>query len=164
MIEMPRSDQAISVCRGHAATSKPHSSLSDWPQVESVLASYIASTIYAEAEARLREIVTTRVGHGVDDARVKSFGRVASSRLIRSIKISEVTGILGFFEDTCKAHFNGALTPKQKTDWDSLMNARHATAHEQTDSVSNVTLSDIEGYYESVREVLQLFRTSLYIA
>lgn len=161
---MPRSDQAISVCQGHANVSKQHSSLSDWPQVESVLASYIASTIYAEAEARLREIVTLRVAHGVDDGRVKSFGRVASNRLIRSIKISEVTGILGFFEDSCKQHFNDSLTPKQKTDWDSLINARHATAHDQGDPVSHVTLGDIEGYYGSVCEVLQLFSTSLYIS
>lgn len=162
MVDLPRSDQALSVCRSHSIETQSHSSASTWSQVEAVLASYVAATIYAEAEARLKEITASRACHESDDGRVKSFGKVASTRLIRSIKISELSGTLAHFDAFCKTHFTTHLTDKQQTDWDSLVRARHDISHESDAPVSTITLNDIAGYYESVRDVIELYKASLY--
>lgn len=163
VVDLPRSDQALRVCRQHASEAKEGAPFARWAQVEAVLASYVASTIYAEAESRLRDITAQRVAHKVNDDRIASFGRIASERLIRSIRVAELSGTLGHFDSRCKAHFAKGLTSKQKSDWDSLIGARHGVAHESSGATDGLTLGDVEGYYNSVYEVIDLYANSLYV-
>lgn len=161
MVDLPRSEQALKVCRQHALEAQKVTPFARWAQVEAVLASYVASTIYAEAESCVREVTAQRVSDRVDDYMIVAFGKVAALRLIRSIKISELGGILGHFDPGCKAHFTDALTAKQKSDWDSLIGARHGVAHEPESAPNALTLRDVEGYFGSVHEVIGLFGESL---
>lgn len=162
MIELPRSEQALKVCRDHASAVKQSAKVSDWAQLENVLASYVASTIYAESESILKAMTAERAAHGAKDASVIAFGRVAADRLIRSIKISELSGTLGLFDSSCKDTFSEKLELRQKSDWDSLVLARHGTAHENRDNGSGLTLRDIEEYFRSVKGVLESFKESLH--
>ncbi|MCI7671514.1 MAG: hypothetical protein SPG17_04370 [Schaalia hyovaginalis] len=161
MIELHRSDAARDICKSHAERAKPESSLATWAQIEAILASHIASVTYAEAEANVRKIVAERIAEVTDDERVRAFGRSAAERLIRSIKISELSGTLKIFDPACKSYFSEHLTPKQQTDWDSLMESRHNSAHANSGSAEQLTLSDIDSYCDSIAEVLTIFEQSL---
>ncbi|WP_144829113.1 hypothetical protein [Kocuria rhizophila] len=160
MVDLPRSQAIKKLCESHIEAQKD-GTLTSQAAIESVLARHIASVIYAEAEACVRDLVMHRVTSATTDPRVTSFSKVASTRLIRSIKISELSGNLNHFGSTCKDHFSNTLTGKQKTDWDSLMNSRHDTAHENSGSSEHLTLKDIDGYFASVSEVLNVFSDSL---
>ena len=162
MIDLPRSSEIKKTCESHIHDSRGYASMSAHAAIESVLARHTASVLYAEAEAIIRVLVAQRAAHGTEDPRVNSFSKVASQRLIRSIKISELSGILGHFSSDCKNHFSQSLTSKQKTDWDSLMGYRHDTAHENSGSVEHLTLADIDGYFASIAEVLDVFADSLH--
>ncbi len=161
MNTLPRTDSLKKICTAHALTSKANTSLAAWAQIESVLASHLASIAYAEAEARIQEYICGRVAQSTPDTRVHSYVRFSASRLVRSIKISELSGILGHFGDECKSHFSATISDKQKSDWDSLMGSRHSTAHQTTSPAPHLTLTDVDGYLASVSEVLALFRSSL---
>ncbi|MBQ3358224.1 MAG: hypothetical protein IJG47_04915 [Microbacterium sp.] len=158
---LPRSSQALEVCQRHAAEVASRTSVGAWAQVESALASYAAATIYAEAESIIKTLTADRLGRSPADARVRSFGKVAANRLIRSIKIGELSGVLGHFGHECKEHFSNALDSKDKTDWDSLIGARHGTAHFEDENASPLTLGDVAGYFPSVGAVLETYRKSL---
>lgn len=161
MVDLPRSSAIKVTCESHIRASLEHTSMSTQAAIESVLARHTASVIYAEAEAIIRNLVAQRVAHGTADSRVESFSQVASQRLIRSIKISELSGVLNHFSPACKEFFAQTLTSKQQTDWESLINSRHDTAHENAGSVEHLTLADIDGYFASIPAVLDAFSASL---
>lgn len=161
-IELPRSDQALHVCQDHAERAKPLHKYWDWYQIEAVLVGYVASTIYAELEAKVVEIVADAV-RSKESVRVHAFGEYASKRIIRSIKIEQLSGFLGFFDSCCKDHFKASLKPKQTSDWDSLVAIRHGVAHE-SESQQVSSLNDIAQYYSNAQDVLLLFKESLNVS
>ncbi len=89
----PRSESTIETCQRHLsglhANSPP---IQVDPQIEAVLAAYICSVIYGEAEARVVDIIASRLHRESHDSYVESYAKVASRRLVRSIKISELSG------------------------------------------------------------------------
>lgn len=161
MVDLPRSSAIKGICESHIKASLNSASMSTYAAIESVLARHTASVIYAEAEAIIRDLVAQRVAYGTTDTRVRSFSQVASQRLIRSIKISELSGVLNHFSPVCKEYFSRSLTSKQQTDWDSLINSRHDAAHENSGSIEHLTLADIDGYFASIPAVLDAFSESL---
>lgn len=163
MTEMPRSQQAIDLCRKHADDAHAYSSASMSAQIEAMLAKYVSSTIYAEAEAIVVSLTAARAAHQTSDTRLRAFGTVAARKLIRSIKISDLAGILSHFDTACKAKFQDELNDQLKTDWDSLIQARHGVAHDQGTAVSYLSLLDVERYFPSVSKVLDVYAVSLHV-
>ena len=163
MTDMPRSQQAIDLCRKHADDARAYSSVAMSAQIEAMLAKYVSSTIYAEAEATSVSLTAARAAHQTSDTRLKAFGKVAAKKLIRSIKIGDLAGILGHFDAACKARFQDELNDQLRTDWDSLIQARHSVAHDQGAVVSHLTLLDIERFFPSVSEVLDVYAVSLHV-
>lgn len=154
---------AKQLCESHVrATGDYAESLSTQAAIESYLARHIVSVVYAEVEATIRSLVADRVSSSASDPRVTSFSKVASNRIIRSISISDLSGILNHFSPDCKKHFRDSLTSKQQSDWGSLLTTRHDTAHENGGSPQVLTLNDIDEYYNSVAEVLSTFSESLH--
>lgn len=156
-----RSVGALETCRRHIA-SMPKSN----PEIEAVLASYACAIIYSELEGRVRELVADRVSHGQSDSRIRRWGAFSAKRLIRSIKISELAGVAGQFDDHCKSHFQEAIDEQCKAAWDQIVQNRHGVAHEgdQPNVVSTLTFAETEVAFTQVQSVLDAFADCLHHA
>lgn len=97
-----RVDAAIETCSRHLEGTGAD------PEVEAILAGHVAAIAYASYERRVRELIAERCLHPTDQP-INNFANVASQRLVRSIKISELAGFLGFFGDDHKRRFQATL-------------------------------------------------------
>ena len=153
-----RSDDALRICRGHLASLAAAD-----PLIEAILTAYASAAIYSEFEAAARAIVAERSVRPGSDKHLIAFGRVAANRLIRSIKISELSGIAGHFHSDCKEAFQDAVEAETAAAWDSILNNRHGVAHENDANapISNLTLVELQDHFERAKGVLRAFEDCL---
>jgi hypothetical protein len=154
-MDCPRADAAIEACDVHLLRSGAD------PEIEAILAQHIASVAYAEFEAKIRAIVTGRCDrHG--DPPLASFAGIASRRLIRSIKVTELAGALGWFGDAQKSSFQDAVANDQEAvaAWGNVVTGRHSLAHEQP-SPPSLTLGDLKRDVDRAKRVLDAFADAL---
>lgn len=121
------------------------------PLLESVVVNYLLTVVYADLEDAIRsEIVLP--WRAVSDARANSFITIAIGRVLRSIKCSEIAGVLGMFDEKCKRHFQELIndTPSQLA-YDRLVSGRHQQAHSLG---SEMTLRDFKADLEHCQSVL----------
>lgn len=158
-MSLVRSTDALETCRKHIQAMPRRD-----PQIEAVLASYACAVIYAELEGQVRRLVADRVGHGRGDVRVKRWGAFSARRLIRSIKISELAGVAGQFDEHCKSRFTHLLDDECKAAWDQIVQNRHGVAHEddQPGPVSTMTFAETELAFNRVERVLDAFASCLH--
>jgi hypothetical protein len=151
-----RLQSAIEVCGKHL---KRVAKLD--PEIDAVLAGHVAAVAYAVYERRIRELIAARCAHDTDMS-VNRFTRVASVRLVRSIKVTELSGALGHFGDLEKDAFQKRLraSPEAVAAWDNLITGRHGVAHE-FDSSPTMTLRDIERDVVRAEKVLEMFEVAL---
>jgi hypothetical protein len=95
-------------------------------EIESYLVGYLIVLVIAEYEVLLEKIIERRADR-IQDSHVQSFVKVAVDKLTRSIKIGEVSGLLGHFGGTYKKSFQDAnlKAPKAVTYYDNIMENRH---------------------------------------
>lgn len=154
-MDCPRADAAIESCDSHMARSGGD------PEIEVILAQHVASIAYAEFEAKVRNAVAARCArHG--DPPLSSFAEVAASKLIRSIKVSALSGALGWFGDDYKVGFTDAIQTDQEAvaAWNNVLTGRHSLAHEQA-SAPTLTLGDVKRDVERARRILDAFAEAL---
>lgn len=151
----PRVDAALETCGRHVAGAGPP------PEVDVVLAQHVASVGYAEFEGRVRELIGARCSRDTDAA-VASFVKVAAVRLVRSIKISELAGALGWFSPEAKGAFSEALDddPEAAAAWDNILTGRHTLAHEQG-ATPSLTFRDVKRDIERAKRVVDAFADAL---
>jgi ribosome maturation protein Sdo1 len=159
-VRIDRVNDALEQCRLHLDSTSPAD-----PQIEAILTAYVSSVIYASFEAELRVIVATRAHSSLSDERETRFGNYAAGRLVRSIRISEISGLAGAFHPNCKELFKDTLNAEQQSAWDSIINNRHGLAHEgeaPTSIISNLTFAELELLYPKAITVLDVFRTAIF--
>lgn len=157
MSRLNRSESALESCRSHLSKAG-----NDDPEIASILAVYVSGVIYAEAEGRIRELVATCAQGDSPHQHVASYCRVSAERLVRSIKISELSGVAGHFSSDFKERFSDLLKSDDKNAWDALIRNRHGHAHGSSEpSISNLTFADVERYFLSVEDVLECFESAL---
>lgn len=151
----PRSDTAVEVCEVHIAASGPDL------QIEVILAQYVATVAYAEFEAIVRQLIRDRCSVHGDDP-LASFGGVAALRLVRSIKVTELSGALGWFGDSHKQTFRNVVDddPEAVASWNNLLTGRHGIAHER-ETPPSLTFGDIKRDLTSAKRVLDAFAGAL---
>ena len=150
-MDCPRLEAAIETCDAHIQASG-----SD-PEIEAILAQHIASVAYAEFEALIKRMIHERTSRH-DDEPLSSFAAVAASRLIRSIKINELSGSLGWFGDDHKKDFSSALAdvPEAVAAWNNVLTGRHGLAHEQR-TQPTLTLIDVKRDTFRARAILDAY-------
>lgn len=149
-----RVDAAIETCSRHLESSATD------PEVEAILAGHIAAIAYASYEKHVRDLIAERCLHPTDQP-INNFASVASQRLVRSIKIGELSGFLGFFGDSHKRSFQDALAAETEAAaaWDSLLTGRHGIAHEN--SAPSLTFADVTLYVVGAEKILGMFEAAL---
>jgi len=131
------------------------------PEIDTVLAAHVASIAYASYERRVRQLIAERCRHPTDDP-INRFTEVASVRLVRSIKVGELAGFLGFFGETEKQAFQRAIDaqPEAVAAWGNLLTGRHGVAHE-LESAPTMTLADVKRDIAAAAKVLEAFEAAL---
>src|ERR1700750_2889580 len=121
----PRTEAAIETCDLHVEESPPD------PEIEVILAQHVASVAYAEFEALIRKLIHDRCKRHEDEP-LASFTAVAATRLIRRLKIGELSGPLGWVGDAHKTAFKNAVSglPEAAAAWNNILTGRHSLAHE----------------------------------
>lgn len=153
-----RLDSQIIICKQHIVNSQ-----SQGTQIEFILVGYILAVTYAHFESIIRDSIKERCAAGVDpeaDPPASKFVRHAVDRVVRSIKISELSGVLGLFSDTYKQEFQEIMKSDSiaETYYHNLVSNRHAMAHSAS---ANATMKDVEEWLPSGKAVIEAFRQAL---
>ena len=130
--------------------------------IESKLVGYILAVTYATFELIVKDSVDQR-WHTAMDAQSLKFLTSAVKGRVRSIKIGELSGILGQFDDSYKEEFKRKVhRDKGQTVhyYDSILSNRHALAHGGT---CNATIGDIELWLPLAKNVITAFQSALHI-
>lgn len=151
-----RLESAIEVCTGHIEkVADPD------PEIDTVLAGHIAAVAYAAFEKQIRQLVAARCAHPTDEP-ISRFTAEASVRLVRSIRVGELAGVLGLFGDAEKAAFQAKIKgePEAVAAWDNLITGRQDVAHENG-AAPTMTLTDIQRDVAAAERVIDVFEAAL---
>ena len=154
-MRIPRIDEALDKCEAHLSLEKAVE-----PEVQSLLTQSLLILICAEFEKKVLELVEERC-QSVPDESVRAFLKDCTKRVFRSLRISEIAGLLNRFGASHKEVFDQYLEQNQRAQnmYDSILNNRHNTAHGEG---SDVTFGDVKQYYEHGHCVLDYFRDALF--
>lgn len=146
-------DDAIDVCRKHLAASSSANT-----QIGSFLTQYLLVLIGSKYEETILNLVRRRA-EGVGDAHVSRFVAGTSRRVFRSMKVSELKGLLAYFGEDYKAAFTKMVeNGKAQVAYDAILGARHGTAH---GSSVSMTFEDVCRQYQQGVAVLDAFGQAL---
>lgn len=152
-MDFPRIDSAIVDCKAHLSATNALGT-----PIESYLVGHLLVLAASEFERVTEAIVIARALR-TGDGHLISFVRVASDRLIRSIKIDQMTGVLGHFDSTCKDSFVGsAIKCAAAIHYDNILSNRHAIAHMAGHAM---TLADFETAFVGCKGLFDEFANCL---
>lgn len=159
-MSLPRADAALETCEKHLDETGSYGT-----EVEAILTAYASAVIYACLEAEARSIVAARACHPGTDPHVTNFTRIAATRLMRSVKIGELSGAAAFFHPDCKTRFNDQRDGEASNAWDTILSNRQIVAHEEegarTVAISNLTFKELKDLYPKALTILDCFRAAL---
>jgi hypothetical protein len=161
-MSLPRVDFVLEISRNHLDGTSGRNT-----EIDSILAAYACSVIYAALEKRIVEVIAERAGdHAPSDSSVRSFARVAAGRLTRSILVGELSGLAGHFGEQCKDDFKRGCEDKAVASWDAIIRNRHGVAHDGESgagqvSLSSLTFADVEMHYGECLSILEAFEEAL---
>lgn len=155
MADLSRSENLLSLLEEHL---RPTPEAEASPLLESVVVNYMLTVIYADLEIAIHAVLSDFASDGVA-SRMGSFAAAAVKRVVRSIKCSELAGVLGMFDDDCKRHFQALVndTPDQAA-YDRIVGGRHDQAHSLG---SDLTLDDVKADLARCNAVLAAFGEAL---
>jgi hypothetical protein len=161
-MSLPRVDAAFETCEKHLVETGALNT-----EVDSILTSYLCTVIYAAMEQEARRIVAERAAQGTSDQYAARFVRAAVTRLVRSIKVSELAGAVGIFDPGCKVAFHDGIDSEMAAAWDNILLNRHGVAHEdgqdddEDSAVSHMTFRELQGQYQLALQVLDALAGSV---
>lgn len=159
-MEFRRVDAARETCGKHLTDAAPG------PAIDVILAQHVAAVAYSEFEASVRATVHRRCAT-TGDQPVAAFVEIAATRLIRSIKVEELTGILGWFGDETKEQFKSAMRddPEAVAAWHNILIGRHGLAHEDESGdrtgTPSLTFNDVDRDIDRAKRVVVAFDSAL---
>lgn len=159
-MSLTRVDAAFETCEQHLRATNSFGT-----EVEAILTSYVTALTYAAFEVEVKRIIAQRGAGDGKDSGAKSFSTYAASRLLRSIKVSELAGAAGWFDPVYKRRF-GELLPREAIDaWDTIIANRHGFAHDADGTVeavvSNLTFRELQLLYPRALEVLATLESAI---
>lgn len=150
-----RLDTEIALCQRHLTDSS-----SEGTPIESILVGYVLSIVYAEFESIVKFSILERCTIGKDQES-ESFLKHVVKRTVRSIKVTELSGMLGLFSPVFKQQFQQEVKADKglgETYYNNLVGNRHALAHHAS---VNATMNDIDEWLPLAKLVIVAFRKSL---
>lgn len=161
-MKFARIDSEIQACERHLAwmaSLPPGHSLpaEESVEIEAFLTRYLLISIYAEFEHTIDRVVRDRAALVADTA-AAGFIIKASDSFFRRIRVSELAGFLGWFDEASKLQFKDAITQASQVAYDNILDNRHETAH---GSGSQMTFSDLCDAFPRSVAVLEAFEDAL---
>lgn len=153
-MRIARIDRALTRCEAHCGSEEPI----DY-EVESLLTGSVLILIFSEFETRFRDLILEKCS-SVSDESIRKYIEESIRNVLRSIRIDELSGLLGKFGPLHKAEFKRRLDENQKvkTMYESMLADRNQVAHGEG---SIATMRDVRQYYEEAHVVLDHFRAAL---
>lgn len=153
-MEFPRLDSAITTCRRHLQETNSFNT-----EIEAIVVGYLLAVTYAEYEQTVRRLISER--GRTDDERLTAFVRVATERIVRSLRLSELKGFLGFFHEDCKQALHDEVNDtRAHLAYDSIINSRQDLTHR---FVASMTLAEFEDFYRESVVVLEAMERALHL-
>jgi len=154
-MRLPRIDQALEVCRRHLASTGAYGT-----EIENLLTRSLLVLICAEFEERIEETIQERCS-SIEDASLKEFIASCMGAVFRSVRSSEMAGLLKRFGGRCKDGFTRRAdsNPIAVTFYNNIVTNRHGVAHT---TGGNATFPEVKRFYEEGHIVLDFFREALF--
>ena len=119
---------------------------------------YVLTVVHAEFEKAVKGAIRERCQVAADPL-LRNFTSQAADRLVKSIKVTELSGILGYFDGTCKTTFQNSINHSlSESSYTSLEMNRQALAH---NAAHNATISDVQQWFTEAQTVVVKFREAL---
>lgn len=150
-MRIDRIDRALERCEAYCRSGEV-----DF-EVENLLICSILILTCSEFERKYRDLILERCSTVSDDS-VRKY--VGESTRIRSMRITELTSLLGRFGPSHKEEFRQRLNENGivKNMYDSILVNRNSVAHGEGSAAS---FRDVKRYYEEGHVVLDYFRDAL---
>ncbi len=153
-MRLVRIDQAFEECEKHLSSTKAFGT-----EIENLLTQSLLVLICAEFEQKIEAIIREKCAV-IQDGSLREFVGSCVSAVFRSVKSSDIAGLLNRFGGAYKEIF------KQKTDanqvavtlYNNIVTNRHGVAHS---GGGNATFSEVKDFYEKGHIVLDFFREAL---
>ena len=148
-------DQALANCEEYIQNSS-----SADEELKNMLTQALLILMCAEFEKKFKEFILERCSE-IDDDSIKEY--IINKTRIRSLKISDISGLTGEFGEKHKSEFkrliDGSSTPCDVL-YESVRSNRNKVAHGEG---CNATILDVKQYYEGAHEVLDHFKQALWV-
>ncbi|MBI3797122.1 MAG: hypothetical protein HY268_09175 [Deltaproteobacteria bacterium] len=153
-MRLVRIDQAIEACQAHLESSGATGT-----EIEAYLTRYLLILICATFEEEIESLIIERAAKSGDPG-LESFVRSAVGQVFRSLKTSEIAGLLGRFGVDYKERFRQELTNTERAEtfFNNIVTNRHDTAHSVG---SNVSFAELVRFYSEGHVVLDAVKTAL---
>ena len=125
-------------------------------QIEQVFVGYVLIRIHVAFEESIRSAINERC-YREQDPPLNNFNKWAIDRILRSIRFSDLSDILGHFDEQYKELFKGT-SDRTKTSWNNILSNRHSVAHE---APTYATFSEIQKWFSEAQGVIVAFRKAL---
>lgn len=153
-MRLPRVDHAVEVCEKHLAATGAFGT-----EIENLLTRSLLVLICAEFEEKIEATIEERFSR-IPDQSLREFVSSCVDAVFRSVKSSEMAGLLNRFGGDCKEKFNrkSQANPIAVTFYNNIVTNRHGVAHT---TGGNTTFPEIKRFYEEGHVVLDYFRDAL---
>lgn len=153
-MRLVRIDQAIEACQAHLESSGATGT-----EIEAYLTRYLLILICATFEEEIESLIIERAAKSGDPG-LESFVRSAVGQVFRSLKTSEIAGLLGRFGVDYKERFRQELTNTERAEtfFNNIVTNRHDTAHSVG---SNVSFAELVRFYSEGHVVLDAIKATL---
>lgn len=153
IMRIDRIDRALERCEAYCRSGEV-----DF-EVESLLICSLLILTCSEFEKKYRDLIIERCSSVSDDS-VRKY--VGESTRIRSMKITELAGLLGRFGSSHREEFRRRLNENSivMNMYDSILTNRNSVAHGEGSAAS---FEDVKRYYEEGHMVLDYFRDALHV-
>ena len=122
-MKLNRVEMTIEVCQEHLNSTSSYGS-----QIEAFLTQQLLIIICAEIEKAIKEMIIAQARNRCSDD-FQTFIQSCLNAIFRSIKSSEIAGLLNKFGTARKERFLELVDERAKTAYDSIVVNRHNTAH-----------------------------------
>jgi len=153
-MRIARIDQTLEKCEQHLSAAVAYGT-----EIESLLTYSVLVLMCAEFEQAIEAILREKCS-SVADTSIKEFFGSCVDAVFRSVRSSEMAGLLNRFGSTYKEIFNNKANdnPVSVTFYNNIVTNRHSIAHSEG---SNATFREAKQFYEEGHMVLDFFRDAL---
>ena len=141
-----RTEKAYTECAYHLQTSGAEGS-----PIESFLTEHILILLCADMQRDILEIADRRATSASDGA-LHTFVSNAGTRILRSVRKTEIAAFVGLFGRNYKNDFNDTLDDRDVQLYDNAVQERHKAAHSQQGS--NIGFRELGDVIDAARNIL----------